>query len=465
MVEGCCHMKLDLAPLLRLYADGQYPNLVEQVDLALAEFPETFELYNIKGAALAAMSRTDDSINSYKKALKINRKSAETHNNLAAALQDKGDIQAAIRHHKTALRLNPNFAEAHNNLGNALVKSGKAKQAGACFQRAIALAPQYSDAYYNLANLLKDNMQYDAAIAHYQAALKIRPDVLSVVLNLGNAHLAKKDQDSAIACFRQVIGLRPEHSEAHNNLAMALHEKGELDEAAVCYRKAHDLNPSLVGAKHLADALNGVTTDAAPHGFVQSLFDSYASTFEASLIDGLNYETPKLIAKLLPFKDAKTPHGRVLDLGCGTGLVGEEVRPFVQHLVGIDVSQKMLDQAAAKKIYDELIQADIDAFLGDRAGEFDVFIAGDVFVYIGDLGRIFKRIKSKAAAGGRLIFSTEHMEAGNFSLLPSGRYAHSQAYIEGLCQQYGYAVSHFSLVDLRLEKQQYLKGGLYVLTF
>ena len=110
MVEGCCHMKLDLAPLLRLYADGQYPSLVEQVDLALAKFPETFELYNVKGAALAAMSRTDDSLNSYKKALKINRKSAETHNNLAAVLQDKGDIQAAIRHHKTALRLNPNFA-------------------------------------------------------------------------------------------------------------------------------------------------------------------------------------------------------------------------------------------------------------------------------------------------------------------------------------------------------------------
>ena len=51
-----------------------------------------------------------------------------------------------------------------------------------------------------------------------------------------------------------------------------------------------------------------------------------------------------------------------LDLGCGTGLAGDAFRPFVDRLVGVDLSPEMIAQARAKGIYDRLLVGDMLAF-------------------------------------------------------------------------------------------------------
>ena len=48
------------------------------------------------------------------------------------------------------------------------------------------------------------------------------------------------------------------------------------------------------------------------------------------------------------------PEGRVLDLGCGTGLAGEALRRRAAWLEGVDLSSGMIDQARRKGLYDRL---------------------------------------------------------------------------------------------------------------
>ena len=157
--------------------------------------------------------------------------------------------------------------------------------------------------------------------------------------------------------------------------------------------------------------------------------------------------------------------GSVLDLGCGTGLAGLELKQFCENLDGIDLSEAMLKQARAKDVYDKLIHGDIAEHLAEADLAFDYFISTDVFIYVGELSDIFRLIKSRNRRRAKLVFSTEHAEGKDFYLEKSGRYSHSKNYIEGLCIKYGYHLSHFEKTKLRKEKGEFLTGGLYLLDF
>ena len=157
--------------------------------------------------------------------------------------------------------------------------------------------------------------------------------------------------------------------------------------------------------------------------------------------------------------------GAVLDLGCGTGLLGAELRKDCTRLTGIDLSKKMLAQARKRKIYDSLSHAEIVQYLSDKELDFDYFVSTDVFIYVGDLSEVFRLIKSRNKRSGKLVFSTEHTEVDGFQLEQTGRYSHSESYIKSLCSRFDYSMVHFSKAQLRKEKEQFLVGGLYILSF
>ena len=125
----------------------------------------------------------------------------------------------------------------------------------------------------------------------------------------------------------------------------------------------------------------------------------------------------------------------------------------------------MLELANAKNAYHQLSHSDIIEYLSNEELNFDYFISTDVFIYIGELIDVFRLIKSKNKRAGKLVFSTEHTELDGFQLEKTGRYSHSKTYIEELCTKFKYTISHFSMVNLRKEKGQFLTGGLYVLDF
>ena len=90
--------------------------------------------------------------------------------------------------------------------------------------------------------------------------------------------------------------------------------------------------------------------------FVEKTFDSFAASFESKLAK-LLYRAPELVAAMLADSDVEASKRLdVLDAGCGTGLCGPLIAPYARRLVGVDLSARMLAQAHARKVYDELVK-------------------------------------------------------------------------------------------------------------
>ena len=364
-----------------------------------------------------------------------------------------------------AIALNPDKAEVHSNLGVTLKQQGKIKEAEECFVRAIAIKPNYAEAHMNLGVSLKEQGRLEESEKSHKNAIMLKPKFAEAHLNLGNTLRESGRLKAAEAMYKQATELNPDYAEAFSNLGSTLKEQGKFQEAEESYRQAIAVKPDYMSAQFMLAALSGETIATSPRDYVESLFDYYADKFDRSLVDELAYQMPKLAAEVIT-KDRKTGQlGAVLDLGCGTGLFGVEIRAYCDRLEGIDLSANMLHEAKKKQVYDKLIKGDIATFLSKSELNFDYFVATDVFIYVGDLSDIFRLIKHHNNRGGKLVFSTEDCTGKNFFLEKTGRYSHSKGYIEGLCEQHGYELKHYAVNILRKERNSYISGGLYVLEF
>jgi predicted TPR repeat methyltransferase len=346
-----------------------------------------------------------------------------------------------------------------------LYSQGQLKQA---LDQANILLQKFpsSSVLYNICGAVyKDLGQFDASIEAFSRALTIQPDYADAYNNKG---LVLKDQgklEEAIKAYNKALAIKPDYAEAYNNMGNALQEQGKLEEAIEAYNKALAIKPDEVELQYIVASLTGKTTTSAPKKYIENLFDEYSKTFEQSLVGKLEYKTPKLLADIIVKERGSGSLGSVLDLGCGTGLMGVEIKDYCSNLEGIDLSKKMLALADAKKVYDKLIHTDILDYLADTDLCFDYFIATDVLVYVGDLTELFRLIKSRNKRKGKLVFSTEKNVTAGFQLETSGRYSHAKSYIEGLCKKFDYSIAYYAETDLRKEKGAFLTGGLYVLNF
>lgn len=93
---------------------------------------------------------------------------------------------------------------------------------------------------------------------------------------------------------------------------------------------------------------------------IESGYRAWAGDYDQDLVEDAGYVAPKQCAEAL--RDAMSdPAVPVLDAGCGTGLVGVYLaEKGVESIDGLDYSQDMLDEAAEKKCYRRLLQADLN---------------------------------------------------------------------------------------------------------
>jgi len=307
--------------------------------------------------------------------------------------------------------------------------------------------------------------QLDLSVDAYKKALIINPSFAPLYINLGVSLKIQGKRHEAIEAYEKAITLDKNYAEAHYNKGIALQEQGNLKEAIQAYNMALSIEPDHASASHMLSSLTGVKNDTAPKRHVEKLFDGYAREFNTRLVDDLGYRIPQLVTNLLVRLHGGGSLGSILDMGCGTGLLGQGLRENCSHIEGIDLSNEMLKHAEKLSVYQKLSQRDISEYLSEANLDFDYFIALDTFIYIGDLTDIFSLIKERNQRSGRLVFSTETTQLDGFHLEETGRYAHSRNYIESLCSEFGYVVSNFSTSKLRKQNESYLSADIYVLDF
>jgi len=462
-------MKIDIDQILQQTITAQNKGKFREAEIGYKKLielkPDYAEAHNNLAVIRKELGRLDEAEISFKKAIKLKPDYADAHYNLGIILQELNRVDEAEINYKKAIKLKPDYVQAYNNLGNTLKDLERFDEAITYYKKVIELDPKNLIAHNNLGVTLIELSRLDEAELSLKKAIEIKPDFVEPHNNLGLclAKLAKLDE--AEISFKKAIKLKPDYVQAYNNLGNTLKHLERFDEAATYYKKVIELDPNHDEAKHLLASVTGKTTNSAPRSYVENLFNNYASTFEESLSDNLEYEIPKIITEMIIAKNLKGSLGSILDLGCGTGLTGVQVKKFCTNLEGVDLSKLMLAQARKKNIYDKLIHKDIIEYLSTEKLDFNYFIATDVFIYVGDISDVFRLIKSRNKLNGRLVFSTEHTDKDRFFLEKSGRYSHSKKYIESLCKEFNFNLSHFEKIKLRKEKDFFIMGSLYLLDF
>jgi predicted TPR repeat methyltransferase len=378
-----------------------------------------------------------------------------------------GHHQMAIEHFQKVLSLDDTHWQAAYNLGTAYLAQGNLAEAIQAYHQAALLNPQDGDIHFNLGLACKRAGRLDEAMQSYLCAMEITPEDAEVHYNLALVYKELGCKDEAIASLEIAVALRPEYGAAHGNLGVLYLDRDKVPEAIACYRRLIELDHNAASAHHILAALTGETTVVAPSSYIADLFDSFSGHFEERLLVDLEYRTPwELKSLLLAGPDGPKHFARLLDLGCGTGLVGQIFQEISGYRVGVDLSAKMVEAAAAKEVYDQLAVGEIVTFLEQNQEPFDLIVAADVLIYVGELDRIFATLATGLAENGRFLFSTELMEEGEgYRLRPSGRYAHSFSYIEAMAARHGLRILGSQSANIRKEKGNWILGELFLLGF
>ncbi len=273
-------------------------------------------------------------------------------------------------------------------------------------------------------------------------------------LRLGNVK-------NALQAFDRALQEDPGCASAWSERGSLMRELHQFEEAACCFEKALALggDPEL-NVYYLASVRDGDPPTTPPRRYVEGLFDDYAADFQSHVVAKLNYRGFEVLLK--PLLDTGKRYRHVLDLGCGTGLCGTLMAPQADRIDGVDVSRAMLKQARKLGVYRELIHADLGEFLAATALRVDLILAADVFIYVGDLAAVFRSMRRILEPGGCLAFTVELAKGGrDIQLLPSLRYAHSEAYIRRLADEARFTSMRVSEAPIRYDQTTPIMG-LYI---
>ena len=385
---------------------------------------------------------------------------------LGVLLYQGGESVEAVRLIEQALVYQPDYADAHNNLGNILSSLGRSAEAVAAYRRAIACCADFPDAYKNLGVALRQQGHLAEAIEVLQQGIAIKPDYADAYFSLGRTLAADDQPEAAIRALQEGLRHDSRHSVGYRELGRILYALNRIEEAADCYRRWTRQYPDDPEARHLLAAITGEDIPVrAADGYMQALFDRFAHSFDQQL-QRLEYQAPSLLATAIAAQwETPGPTLRVLDAGCGTGPCGPLLRPYAHHLTGVDLSPQMVAKARSREVYDDLVIAELTAFMREKTEGFDLIVFADTLIYFGDLEPPLRAAAGALLPGGLLAFTVERLmdETEGFHLSSSGRYLHSQVYLERILMSVKLTPLSIVPADLRLERRQPV-GGYVVLT-
>ena len=291
------------------------------------------------------------------------------------------------------------------------------------------------------------------ALAQAREAVSLHPNVAPAVLALGEALLAGDLLPTAIAELQRALRLDPGLARARELIAAAWLKAGEADKALAALRDVEDAPPEMIAA---AEAIK-----AAPRsdpGYVRHLFDQFSADYDSRMIGQLAYAAPQILLDLAGMVMPGRNDLAILDLGCGTGLAGAAFKPLAARLDGVDLSPAMIEKARIRKIYDSLSVADLETALCTAGPVYDLILAADTFVYLGDLSRTFEAAHARLHPDGYFLFTVEKAAGQGFELGPKRRWRHSESLLRELAGRAGFKVAGFVAATPRHEAGEPVEG-------
>lgn len=447
---------------LRLCENGVTDTVVRMFMAAAALAPEDAALWNDLGTVLQATGRTDEAIGCIQASLQMNPWRPQTWAFLGLLYDGCSQSLNAEEAFLAALKIDPRHATALRGLGFLYFKQHRLDLAVPRLQSAIVCGESDASIHACLGLALWSTGDFAGAAKAFAEQVRLGPEA-SAVRNLAQtrmeeALIAGASAHDALRIYRDTAG--PHAEDVAKASATAFHQLsgfGHCDAAIRIGRHRLSSAPNDPVQKYLLSALENDAPSRAPEDYLRCYFDEFAPRFDHQLVDVLHYHVPAKLAALLSHR-----YANVVDLGCGTGLAGPSLRPKSKHLTGVDISPRMLEKARQRGDYDALVESDILDFLRTEPNSFDLIFAADVLVYFGDLSELIAAAARALKPGGRFAFSIETVEAGDYALLRSGRFAQSPAYIERLSEPH-FRLAASQATMIRIEANRPAQGALIVL--
>jgi len=294
----------------------------------------------------------------------------------------------------------------------------------------------------------------NGALASARETAALYPGIAEAATGLGEVLLKAQSLPAAIAEFQRALRLDPDCGPARYLLGCAWLKAGEPDRALEAFAALDPATPGLADA--ILEAQDMRARPRCDAGYVRHLFDQFSADYDERMISHLSYRAPLILRELaglvMPGRDGLA----VLDLGCGTGLSGEAFAGRAARLDGVDLSPAMIERARARGIYTALSAGDIESDLGPA--QYDLVLAADTLVYLGDLGAVAARVRAALKPDGFFLFTVEAKDGDGFELGPKRRWRHSETCLRLLAARHGFDVAGFMSCVPRMEAHAAVNG-------
>ncbi len=277
--------------------------------------------------------------------------------------------------------------------------------------------------------MTQDPAAQGEALAKLREKAQLMPDVPEVALALGEALLLAGYLPTAIAEVQRALRLDPDLARARFLLGCCWLEAGEAEKALEAFSQVSPTAAPPQLAEKIAHARAIQNAPRAAPGYVRHLFDQFSADYDRRMMVELSYRAPAILRELWDLVGAGRKHLDILDLGCGTGLSGAAFRNIARRVDGVDLSPLMLAKAREAGFYNSLSVADLEMALADNGPPYDLILAADTLVYLGDLARTFEGAARRLKTDGFFLLTVESSEDEGFVLGPKRRWRHSESYL------------------------------------
>ena len=135
---------------------------------------------------------------------------------------------------------------------------------------------------------------------------------------------------------------------------------------------------------------------------VADRYDEWAQSYDADLTSW-SYQAPTVVAETVVNRHPAA--SSVLDVGCGTGLVGRALRArgFAGRISGLDISQASLEIAQQSGAYESLERADLQQRLAFADDSVDAVVCVGVMTYLPEVEAAWREFSRVTRPGGVVV--------------------------------------------------------------
>lgn len=226
---------------LQAQQQGDYDRTIELTDQILADDPQNFIAYNLRGSAHMELGNTDDALADYSKAIELGPLFPHSFYNRGRLLRLQGKYDEAVADLEKSADLSPvDFGyRANGNIGLIYYTQGEYVKALAAFNKSIsANVENKADVYYFRGETYTAMNNWEAAIQDYETAVERFANYAEAYRSLGYVYLRSGQLPQAEQALNKSLDIAADHPEAYLYLSLVKLADGQPNEAESSMQKA-----------------------------------------------------------------------------------------------------------------------------------------------------------------------------------------------------------------------------------